>query len=115
MQTPCLRVIADDNNSKGDTLSRLLADLFETLGYDDCRINIHKTGRELDIKGRHAFEGRTLVAECKAQQRPVGGDDINKFVGVVDAERRTAKQSSVHGYFVSISGYTESAREQEEE
>jgi hypothetical protein len=115
MQSLTLRVIADGNNELGDTLTRLATDLFGTLGYDDCRINIHKTGRELDIKGRHAFEDRLVIAECKAQKQPVGGSDINKFVGVLDAERRTAGDMQVHGYFVSVSGYKESAREQEAE
>ena len=56
MQIPSLRVIADGNNAVRDILIRLVTDLFGTLGYDDCRINIHKTGRELDIKGRHALK-----------------------------------------------------------
>src|SRR5208282_3250825 len=115
MSTPTLAVMAEGNNAIGDTLTRLVTDVFRAIGYENLRVNIHKTGRELDIKGQHAFEDKILIAECKAQKTPVGGSDINKFVGVVDAERRRAGQSQVHGYYISLSGYRESAREQEEE
>ena len=115
MLAPTLRVMAEGNNAIGDTLTRLVTDVFRAIGYESLRVDIHKTGRELDIKGRHAFEDRILIAECKAQKTPVGGSDINKFVGVIDAERRRAGQSQVYGYYVSLSGYRESAREQEEE
>jgi hypothetical protein len=109
-----MRVIADGNNEMGDTLTRLAVDLFHTLGYENCRINVHKTGRELDIKAEHAYEKRTLIAECKAHRSPIGGSDINKFVGVLDAERRLLTgQREVVGYFVSVSGFRETAREQE--
>jgi hypothetical protein len=115
MSTPALKVMAEGNNAVGDTLTRLVTDVFRAIGYENLRINIHKTGRELDIKGQHSFEDKILVAECKAQKTPIGGGDINKFVGVVDAERRRAGQSQVHGYYISLSGYRESAREQEAE
>jgi energy-coupling factor transporter ATP-binding protein EcfA2 len=114
MQLPILRVIAEGSNEIGDTFTRLATDLFQTLGYQDLRINIHKSGRELDIEGSHAYERRTLIAECKAQAAPVGGGDINKFVGAVDAERGARLGGAViQAYYLSLSGYRETALEQE--
>ncbi|MFI6783347.1 NACHT domain-containing protein [Micromonospora sp. NPDC050276] len=108
-----IRVVAPDINSKGDVLTRLAEDLFFTLGYDECRTNVSKAGREVDLIAQHRFEARTMVAECKNHARPIGGADTNKFAGVLDAERRKNPDSTIHGYFVSLSGFTSSAVEQE--
>ncbi len=110
-----LRIVASDSNQRGDTLTLLSRDLFHTLGYEDCRFNVHKSGRELDVEATHCYENRRLVAECKATADPIGGSDINKFVGALDAERRRHKLVPVHGYFVSLSGFRETAVEQEKD
>src|SRR4051794_7943454 len=44
----------------------------------------------------------------------VGGDEINKFVGSLDAERRK-RSESVTGFFISLAGFKDSALEQEDE
>jgi hypothetical protein len=85
------------------------------LGYDQARLNIHKSGREIDIEARHRTESRTLIAECKATEDPIGGDEANKFVGILDAERRKRPGVSTVGYFISLSGLTQTAIEQEQE
>ncbi|ANZ38931.1 hypothetical protein BBK82_25525 [Lentzea guizhouensis] len=108
-----LRIIAADANKLGDTLTLLSRDLFHTLGYEDCRFNVHKAGRELDVEATHCYENRRLVAECKATSEPIGGSDINKFVGALDAEKRKHAPTPVQGYFVSLSGFRQTAVEQE--
>jgi hypothetical protein len=110
-----IRIIGATPNEKGDLLTRLARDLFFTLGYDDCYFDVHKTGREIDVIASHRFEPRRLVAECKNQAAPVGGAATNKFFGVLDGERRRITDRSVHGYFISLSGFTGSAVEQEAE
>ncbi|MEU1397839.1 NACHT domain-containing protein [Micromonospora zamorensis] len=110
---PDLRVIASTHQQKGDVLTVLVKDLFHILGYDDCRFNVHKTGRELDVIARHRHEPRELIAECKNQADPVGGSDTNKFAGALEAERRRKRGRQIHGYFISLSGFRESAVEQE--
>jgi hypothetical protein len=110
-----LRILARDKNDQGDLLTRLARDLFFALGYDNCRINIHKTGRELDLTAIHRFESRSVVAEFKSGSEPSGGSDINKFVGVLDGQRRKADAKEVHGYFISLGGFRETAIEQEKE
>src|SRR5262245_10753907 len=82
-----IRILAPAKES-GDLFGRLVSDLFLALGYDEPRLNIHKAGREIDVLAQHRLEPRWVVAECKATAKPIGGDDINKFVGALQAERR---------------------------
>ncbi|WP_051315354.1 NACHT domain-containing protein [Algoriphagus terrigena] len=116
-----IEVLEKDSNKKGDLFGRLMSDLFHTLGYDEPRLNIHKSGREIDLNSYHRTEPKIAIAECKAHAEPIGGADINKFVGVVDAEKRKIKKEkiakgfSVVGYFISLSGFKETAIEQEKE
>src|SRR5580700_6099729 len=87
-QTTSIRILEKDNNRRGDLFGRLMADLFVALGYEQPRLNVHKSGRELDLVANHRFELRRAIAECNASTEPIGGRDINAFVGLIDAERR---------------------------
>ncbi len=114
MDTPSsIRLLASTNNARGDLFTRLVKDLFFALGYDDLRLDVHKSGREIDIEGTHRLEPRRMVAECKARDAKVGGDDLNKFFGVLTRERDRDERTPVSGYFVSLSGFRETGREQE--
>src|SRR5215218_3576802 len=106
-----IRILETDNNRKGDLFGRLMADLFVALGYEQPRLNIHKAGREIDLSTNHRLENRRAVAECKATTEPTGGGDLNKFVGVLDAEREDERP--VTGYFISLHGFKETAVLQE--
>jgi len=114
-----IEILEKDSNKKGDLFGRLMSDLFHTLGYDEPRLNIHKSGRELDLSSYHRTEQKIAIAECKAHSETIGGSDINKFIGVIDVEKRKLKKDkgtkgySVVGYFISLSGYKETAIEQE--
>ena len=114
-----IRILEKNANRRGDLFNRLVKDVFHVLGYDPIRVNVHKNGREIDIFGRHRLEPlRHICAECKAKKEPGGGDEINKFIGVLDAERRQTRdkdgpEATVVGYFVSLSGFKSSALEQE--
>jgi len=90
-----------------------MADLFVALGYEQPRMNIHKSGREIDLSANHRLEARRAIGECKATVDTVGGDDLNKFVGALDAEHEDKLQIS--GYFISLSGFKETAIEQEKQ
>lgn len=106
-----IRILETDNNRKGDLFGRLMADLFVALGYEQPRLNIHKAGRELDLSTNHRLENRRAVAECKATAESIGGGDLNKFVGALDAEREDDRELT--GYFISLHGFKETAIEQE--
>jgi len=109
-----IRILEVESNKIGDLFCRLMGDLFYALGYKDAEFNIHKTGREIDIKAKHRKENRILIAECKARKDKIGGDEINKFVGgELDLVKRKGKNAV--GYFVSLSGFKSTAIEQEEE
>lgn len=114
-----IRVLEPEANRRGDLFGRLMSDLFVALGYhSDCRVNIHKSGREVDLEVEHRAEPRVAVAECKATNSPIGGADLNKFAGVVQAERdsylRRRPSRAVTGYYISLSGFTETGIEQEQ-
>ncbi|MGH8608252.1 MAG: hypothetical protein ACREX9_12795 [Gammaproteobacteria bacterium] len=75
-----VRLLASTNNERGDLFTRLTKDLFFALGYDDLRLDVHKSGRELDLQGEHRLEPRRVVAECKAHAAKMGGAELNKFL-----------------------------------
>jgi NACHT domain-containing protein/restriction endonuclease len=108
-----IRILEKDNNRRGDLFGRLMADLFVALGYEQPRLNIHKSGRELDLSANHRLELRRAIAECKASAEAIGGADLNKFVGALDVEKQDKR--AITGYFISIAGFTETAVEQERE
>jgi len=110
-EATAIRILEKENNRRGDLFGRLMADLFVALGYEPPRLNVHKSGRELDLSADHRFESRRAFAECKATAKPIGGADLNKFVGVLDAEHK--KKRPATGYFISLAGFTEAAIEQE--
>jgi hypothetical protein len=114
MDTPSsIRLLASTNNAHGDLFTRLVKDLFFALGYDDLRLDIHKSGREIDIQGTHRLDPRRMVAECKAHSAKMGGDELNKFFGVLTRERDRDELTPISGYFVSLSGFRETGKEQE--
>ncbi len=109
----CIRILEKDNNRRGDLFGRLMADLFVALGYEQPRLNVHKSGREVDLSADHRLEPRRAIGECKATAEAVGGDDLNKFVGTLDAEQDG--KLPITGYFISLSGFKETAIEQEKQ
>lgn len=110
-----IRLLASTNNERGDLFTRLAKDLFFALGYDNLRLDVHKSGRELDIQGEHRFEPRRVVGECKAHAAKMGGEQLNKFYGALTRERKKSAPIPVAGYFVSLGGFTETGIEQENE
>jgi hypothetical protein len=106
-----IRILEQDNNRRGDLFGRLMADLFVALGYEQPRLNIHKPGRELDLTANHRLEPRQARGECKATDDTIGGSDVNKFVGALDAEQDDGHP--ITGYFISLAGFKETAVEQE--
>ena len=109
--TTTIRILEKDSNRRGDLFGRLMADLFVALGYEQPRLNIHKSGRELDLSADHRLEPRRAIGECKATADPIGGDDLNKFVGALDVEQEDKRPLT--GYFISLAGFKETAIEQE--
>jgi hypothetical protein len=110
-----IRILEEDANRRGDLFGRLMSDLFVSLGYDDVRVNIARSGREIDIEAEHRLEKRLAIAECKALKDVVGGKDLNTLAGKLRAERSKHPGVEITPYFVSLSGFTETAADQESE
>jgi hypothetical protein len=108
-----IRLLASGNNERGDLFTRLTKDLFFALGYDNLRLDVHKSGRELDLIGEHRLEPRRLVGECKAHAAKMGGDELNKFFGALERERRKNAPTPTVGYFVSLGGFSQTGIQQE--
>ncbi len=109
-----IRILETEPNKRGDLFNRLMGDLFLALGYDRLvRLNIHKSGREIDIEVGHRTEPRRAIAECKATKDKTGGDEINKFVGALGVEKHKNQNIQITGYFISLSGFKETTIEQE--
>ena len=111
-----IRVLEKEPNKLGDLFCRFMGDLFLALGYDNhVRFNIHKSGRELDLEVMHRTEPRCAIAECKATADKIGGAEINKFFGAIDVERRQKEKNNIQmtGYYISLSGFAETAIQQE--
>ena len=112
MQRFSIYLLGETDNERGDLFSHVTQAFFASLGYQQFRANVGKAGREIDVHAEHQLEARSLVAECKAHRELVGGSDINKFVGALGVERHKNAQETI-GYFISLSGFRESAIEQE--
>lgn len=110
-------MLESKTNQKGDLFNQRVNDVFHALGFHNPSFNTHKAGREIDIALTHRTEKRVALVESKAQNAKISGSDINKFVGALDVERLRYEREGarVVGYFVSQSGFTESALEQERE
>jgi hypothetical protein len=110
-----IRIIATEANRRGDLFGRLMSDLFLSLGYENAKINVQRSGREIDIDAEHRLEARRAIAECKALEEKVGGSEVNKLAGKLRPERSKYSGHTVAGYFISLSGFTETAIDQEAE
>jgi len=109
-----IRILETEPNKRGDLFNRLVGGMFLALGYDRLvRLNIHKSGREIDIQVDHRTERRRAIAECKATKAKAGEARINKFFGALGAEKRKNPNIQITGYFISLSGFTETAIEEE--
>jgi NACHT domain/Restriction endonuclease len=115
LDSPGIHLLSSSNNKRGDLFTRLMKDLFFALGYDNLRLDVAFSGREIDLLGEHRFEPRRVIGECKAHAKRIGGDQINKFLGVLSRERKKHGPLPVAGYFISLGGFTETAISQEEE
>lgn len=109
-----VHLLAAHPNQLGDLLTQLMDRFLQGHGYRIRAVNVHKTGREIDIVAEHRLEPRECRVECKSGARRATGGDVNKFAGIVDLERRR-DGPLVSAYFISLAGFTAEAMEQERE
>lgn len=103
------------NNNKGDIFNEKVYDIFHTLGYYKPIFNLAQPGHETDIILEHRTEKKVAFVETKSGKAKIGGDEVNKFFGSIDIERRMKRDNGKEtaAYYVSRAGFKESAIEQE--
>lgn len=94
----------EDSNSIGKAFEEFIAILLSKLGYKISNINIHKSGREIDVEAISKVTGEPIIAECKAHKEPLTGPDLSKFYGVYEHERKRKKPNLI-GIMFSLSGF----------
>jgi tetratricopeptide (TPR) repeat protein len=104
-----ITVAGRTNQEIGNLLEQLITELLGKLGFADFVRNAHKTGSEIDIRARHRVTGAPLICECKARSAATGAPALRLFHSEFVRARR--KDRRCHGLFISISGFTGTARE----
>lgn len=102
-----IRVLGKTKKEQGDSFEKLMKKALDSAGYEDFRMDSHKTGREIDIIAKHKVTGQPIICECKAHGKPIGSDDINKFYGVYDREYQL--DNRFVGLLFSLSGFISTA------
>ena len=105
-----IRLLGSTNNSRGDLFTRLTGDFFYALGYDNLMYDVAESGCEIDLQGEHRLLPRRMIAECKANAKKIGGEDLQKFVGAVALERSHRIGVPIDAFFVSLNGFRESGK-----
>ena len=100
-------MLGKSNKEKGDSFEKLMKKALDSAGYEDFLIDIHKTGREIDITAKHKVTGQPIICECKAHEKPIGSGDILKFYSVYDLEYQ--RNDKFIGLFFSLSGFKSTA------
>lgn len=103
----------DPNNRPGDLFRRLTKELFLTLGYDNLRINVDKSGRALEVQGDERFKHTHMMAMCKVDRRPADVGEVNEFLRALMLEQEMSALVPVTGYLVSLGGFTGAALKRE--
>lgn len=99
-----IAILEEENNSKGDLFTKLMAELFPFLGYEVLATNVHKGDREIDLEAKHCEEERYAIGECKAEAKNLDDQPIIKFVSTFIKEKDETKRD-IQGYFFSITDF----------
>lgn len=110
-------ILETEKKTKKRLFNRLVFDVFHALGFGEPRYDLPKHRREISMVLQHRTENRFALIACKAQTEKVSSADINKFVGALDVERGKYERDgdSVVGYFITQTGFSATALEQEDE
>lgn len=100
-------------SEKGRSLERITGAIWGQLGYRDIAYNAHATGEEIDVSGTHVVSGEILKGQCKAHADKIDTADVRQFFG--DVEKARGSNPRVSGIFISLSGYSATAKKWHEE
>ncbi len=85
--------------------------------YDTMVKAVADRAYQIDVYGFTLVNGRPAAwaAECRYRNRKAGRKDVEKFAAALDALKEDRNLTSIHGWFISIEGFTEGALEALEE
>jgi tetratricopeptide (TPR) repeat protein len=96
------------NDEKGRGLEQLTGAAWGRLGFRGLTFNAYSTGEEIDVTGSHVVSGEILKAQCKAYKKPIGTTPLKQFLGDIVQDRGYSVRTT--GVFISLSGFTGTAR-----
>jgi len=102
-----IKILAKNRKEKGDLFEEFMEKVLDSVGYEDFRRGVRKTGRQIDLYAKSKVTGQPIICECKAHKEPIGAGDVNKFYGIYDKEYRMS--NTLVGLFFSLSGFTSTA------
>ncbi len=100
-----IKILASNSNEKGKLFEDFIKRILDALGFHNFRIDVHRTGRELDIQANHKVTDEPILCECKAHETRLSGDELSKFYGVYAHECDSNKD--LKGLFFSLSGFND--------
>lgn len=94
-----------------DIFNQLFCDVFHSLGFN---ISHYRPEESSDIIFQHCTEKQVALVRYSAQNSPIGKDILNVFEKDLEVEQTLYNQEgyNILGYFVSRSGFTSAAIEQ---
>ena len=104
------KILAKTNDEKGNLFEELMGDVLDGVGYTDLEFNRMLPSGEFDITGRHKISGQEILVECKAEGKPIGKSDLQKFHSKYTVEYNKKSQGQpLVGLFFSLSGFANTA------
>lgn len=104
-----IKILASTNDEKGKLFEELMGDVLDGHGYTNLEFRQLRGSGELDITGYHKFSGQEILAECKAQNKPINKPKLKEFHSkyTLEHENRESKEElPLLGLFFSLSGFT---------
>ena len=107
---------ATNGHKSEDIFNQLFCDVFHSLGFNEPNFDIDRPAGNTDIMLQHCTKKQFALIRYTAQNGPIDKAELNAFAEVLDIEQTYHNQDgyNVIGYFVSKSGFTPEAFEQEE-
>jgi len=81
--------------------------VLDSAGYEDFKVDIQKTGRQIDLYARQKVTGHPILCECKAHREKIGAGDFHKFYGIFEKEYQ--QNNKLTGLYFSLSGFKSTA------
>ncbi|WP_396599859.1 restriction endonuclease [Frigoribacterium sp. R86507] len=99
------------SNARGHLFEKFVGSLLHAYGYEKpttSTFNVISNGIELDVVTATRFDGRVVMAECKAYTSAVAAKELTNFYGKLNVERLS--KPGVFGLMMVLPGLTQDGR-----